>query len=216
MKIVVISDTHNRHRQLIIPEGDVLIHAGDISNWGVSKHIIDFNAWLATLPHQYKLVISGNHDTCLQGKRTPSSITWARKLLSNANYLQDEEITIDGIKFYGTPWTPWYGDWAFTLKKESDRSLKWNKIPKNTDVLITHGPPYSFRDNCSPPENSKERHVGCNALRKTIERIKPRLNVFGHVHIGYGISHNKHTKFINASVCSHEFDTVKKPFIIEI
>jgi predicted phosphohydrolase len=96
---VCISDTHGMHRRLRIPPGDVLIHAGDITMKGGKKEMLDFDLWLKELPHEYKIVICGNHDLCFE--ETPEL---ARSWLTNAHYLQDESITIEGLKFYGSPW----------------------------------------------------------------------------------------------------------------
>lgn len=216
MKIVALSDTHNQHRHVKVPDGDVLVHSGDISLWGHSVHMRDFNEWLGTLPHAHKIVISGNHDTYLQGGRNHTSLVRARELLSNATYLQDEEVIIDGVKFYGTPWQPWFGDWAFTLKRAVDRRLKWKKIPEDTDVLITHGPPFGILDDASPPDVEIPDHCGCEELTKFVEKIRPQIHIFGHIHISYGICKNEHTKFVNAALCNHEYKPVRKPLVIDL
>lgn len=108
MRIICISDTHNNHRDLEIPKGEILIHAGDSSLWGNIKHLYDFNDWLGSLPHRYKIVISGNHDLPLQRSNDLSSLFKAREILSNAIYLQDEETILYGVKFYGSPWQPFH------------------------------------------------------------------------------------------------------------
>jgi len=216
MKIVALSDTHNKHRQVEVPEGDVLVHAGDISLWGHESHMRDFNDWIGTLPYPHKIVISGNHDLYLQGGKNHSSLVRAKRLLSNALYLQDEEVVINGLKFYGTPWQPWFGDWAFTLKRAVDRRLKWEKIPQDTDVLISHGPPYGIRDDASAPGGLFSNHVGCEDLFEFVKKIGPKLHIFGHIHIGYGISEVGGTKFVNAAICNHEYEPVRDPFLIDL
>ena len=107
--IVAISDTHGQHRSLDIPDGDILIHAGDLTNGGEIDQVEDFNNFLGTLPHQDKVVIAGNHDFCFE--RQPKR---SEALLTNCIYLKDREATVQGIRFYGSPWQPWFYDWAFT------------------------------------------------------------------------------------------------------
>lgn len=178
MKIIAISDTHQKHRKIKIPDGDVFVFAGDMTNFNRSRqHYIDFNDWLGTLPHKYKLVISGNHDELFQ--KEPEQ---ARSYMTNCIYLEDDEIIIDGVKFYGTPWQPWFYDWAFNLPKGSDYlTEKWAAIPNDTDVLITHCPPYQICDIDAAGEN-----LGCDKLANRVFEVQPKLHVFGHIHGSFG------------------------------
>src|SRR3712207_5545038 len=108
-RIVCISDTHNRNEQITVPEGDILIHAGDATFRGTIDEIERFNNWFAALPHRYKIFVAGNHDWLFQ---TDNRLV--RSLLNeNIIYLQDSSTEIDGIKFYGSPWQPRFYDWAF-------------------------------------------------------------------------------------------------------
>ncbi len=206
MKIVAISDTHALHRHLIVPDGDVLIHAGDITRKGDLSELADFNGWLGSLPQQYKIVIAGNHDLCFENQ--PKI---AREILSNCIYLQDEEITISGIKFYGSPWQPWYQNWAFNLPKGKEIRQKWNLIPTDTDVLITHGPPYQIRDRLK-----QGMCVGCEELLTIVKKIKPQIHIFGHIHEGYGIVKIDETQFVNASSCDYLYKASNQPLILEV
>jgi Icc-related predicted phosphoesterase len=201
MKFVLVSDTHAFHDNLYIPGGDVLIHAGDLTHMGELNDVVAFNDFLGTLPHSHKIVIAGNHDFCFE--RIPGE---AIPLLTNATYLQDSAVTIDGVKFYGSPWQPWFGDWAFNRHRGSHIREKWELIPGDTDVLITHGPPFGYLD-----KTYHERHVGCRDLMATITRLKPKLHVFGHIHEAYGIAQNQHTTFVNASICNLDYDPANRP-----
>ncbi|MCI0709994.1 MAG: metallophosphatase domain-containing protein [Chloroflexi bacterium] len=201
MKLILISDTHAYHQHLQIPDGDVLIHAGDLTRIGELKDVVAFNDFLGTLPHPHKIVIAGNHDFCFERKPDEAS-----PLLTNTIYLQDSEVTINGVKFYGSPWQPWFYDWAFNLRRGAEIREKWDLIPSDTGVLITHGPPFGYLD-----KTSRGDHAGCEELLKAITRIRPKLHVFGHIHEGYGVIEGQHTTFVNASICTLDYDPTNPP-----
>jgi Icc-related predicted phosphoesterase len=139
------------------------------------------------------LVIPGNHDRCFEHLENE-----CRRLVEEVDrtfLLIDRTIDIDGVKFYGSPWTPWfYGDvWSFNIpEKEGAAKAIWEKIPADTDVVITHGPPYGIRDYC-------DRHAGCSVLGSRILEIKPRAHIFGHIHEGAGQSLIDSTLYVNAA-----------------
>ncbi|KPQ28552.1 MAG: putative phosphoesterase [Marinobacter excellens HL-55] len=134
MKLVCISDTHSMHRRIqVIPDGDVLVHAGDSLGQGTLDNIEELNDWLGTLPHRYKIVIAGNHDWAFQ--ETPEL---AQQALTNAIHLEDSGIEIEGVRFWGSPWTPTFMDWAFMLDRGEPLQRKWQLIPDNVDVLVTY------------------------------------------------------------------------------
>ena len=205
-RIVAISDTHNRHRALTIPDGDILIHAGDLTDMGELSDVRDFNDWLGTLPHQHKLVIAGNHDFCFENE--PHE---AEPLLTNCTYLLDEAVTLRGITFYGSPWQPWFHNWAFNLQRGSEIKAKWDLIPGDVDVLITHGPPVGHLD-----QTYRGERVGCADLLDAVRRIRPTYHIFGHIHEAYGRLSNGRTEFINASTCSLQYEPVNAPVVIEL
>jgi Icc-related predicted phosphoesterase len=180
---------------MTIPEGDILIHAGDLTNVGDTRDVYDFNDFLGEQPHPYKIVIAGNHDFCFE-----SDSQRCREILTNAIYLQDEAMLLHGITFYGSPWQPWFLNWAFNLERGPEIRQKWDRIPVETDVLITHGPPYGYLD-----YTRNKAYVGCRDLLEVVERIHPRLHVFGHIHEGAGTSRNDYTTFINASSCTADY-----------
>lgn len=175
MKIVAISDTHNKHESLTIPDGDVLVHCGDFSTGGSLTELMKFNMWLGTLPHKHKIVVPGNHDFICED--LPEL---CRQEFTNAILLIDQMLLIEDKKFYGTPWVPEYGRFAFMLS-EAELALKFSRIPNNLDVLITHGPPKKVLDKVRSGE-----YAGSESLYKRCLEVRPKVNVFGHIHEGYG------------------------------
>lgn len=181
-----MSDTHNDIEKIPIPNGDVLIHCGDAVNCSTSRRDIDvFNKFIGTLPHPYKLFVSGNHCVCLDPKRPERS----QRILSNMTYLQDDLVNIEGVKIYGTPWRPkrgcFYRAEAFGYDARRIRQDKWAKIPEDIDFLLTHGPAYSIRDY----NWSTEESLGCPALLdEIVQRVRPRIHMFGHMHESRGAS----------------------------
>jgi len=206
MKLIAIADTHGFHRSLEIPEGDVLIHAGDLTRHGTLDDVKEFNDFLSTLPHPHKIVIAGNHDFCFEKDQKA-----CEELLTNCIYLQDQDVIIDGVKFYGSPWQPWFYDWAFNLQRGPEIRAKWELIPEDTDVLITHGPPYGIGD-----LTFQKDHAGCEDLLEIVGRIKPKVHIFGHIHEGYGITTHEITTFINASSYNHNSQMINKPMVYEL
>ncbi len=205
MRFVVISDTHGLHDRLEMPPGDVLIHAGDMTRRGELDELRDFDAFLARLDYRHKLVIAGNHDFCFE--RRPEL---ARAALVHATYLEDEAIEIEGVRFWGSPWQPWFYDWAFNLRRGAEIRAKWRLIPPKTDVLITHGPPLGHGD-----VTVRGHAVGCADLLERIREIKPRYHLFGHIHEAFGTSTEGATTFVNASSCDFRYRANHPPVVID-
>jgi Icc-related predicted phosphoesterase len=206
IRIVAISDTHGRHDRIRVPNGDVLIHAGDFTMEGTLEEVFAFDRFLAALPHAHKIVIAGNHDFCFE--RDPEA---ARAALVHALYLQDNAVEVEGIRFYGSPWQPWFFDWAFNLPRGEALREKWDRIPCATQVLVTHGPPLGRGD-----RTFDGRSVGCEELAKAVDRVRPRLHVFGHIHEGAGTSRDARTLFVNACACDLEYEAVHAPIVIDL
>jgi predicted phosphodiesterase len=204
MRIVLISDTHVLHRQLEVPGGDLLIHAGDFTFYSKPPSIVsDFNAWLGSLPHRHKVVIPGNHEFILEEPRNRGAIT-------NAILLVDSGVEVEGIKIWGSPTTPLYGG-AFGMSNPDDRKRHWARIPKNIDILITHGPPFAILDHSL----SSERREGCPQLLEAVFQAMPRVHVFGHIHAGYGKLRTADTLFVNASLMGEDGSLSRKPVVID-
>jgi predicted phosphodiesterase len=206
LRIVCISDTHARHQELAMPAGDILVHGGDLTRLGEEEDIVEFDRWLGTLPYRHRLVIAGNHDFLFE--QAPER---ARRLITNAIYLQDEGVAIEGLRFWGSPWQPWFYDWAFNLPRGEALAVKWRLIPPGTDVLATHGPPMGIGDRTILGE-----HVGCADLLAAVQRLEPRLHVFGHIHEGYGLTRLGETIFVNACSCDIAYRPVNPPIVVEI
>jgi len=195
MKFTAISDTHNKHDSLQVGSGDILLHCGDFSGRGEEKQIIDFNNWLGEQDFKHKIVIAGNHDFMFE--REPEK---AQNILSNATYLQDSYTVIEGIKIYGSPWQPWFHNWAFNLHRGQEIAQKWKLIPEDTDILLTHGPPMGIGD-----LTNRKEHVGCEDLLKRVQEIKPKFHCFGHIHEENGSWEEDGTRYINASICNFDY-----------
>ena len=213
VRIVSISDTHNRYRELTIPEGDILIHAGDITGSGHLSELEDFNDWLLDLPHKHKVVIAGNHELSLdpesktENKYFQPENALERQLsskdfktvLSNCHYLEYSSVNIFGLKIYGFPGSlikPHGNRGAFQFKAESvENKERINAIPTDTDILVTHGPPYGVGDEVSTGTNEGNIEL----MKQVKDRIKPILHIFGHIHEDYGAWTNEVTTFANAA-----------------
>lgn len=207
--IVLISDTHGSHDRVDVPEGDILIHAGDFSAEGELETVDSFNEWLGSLPHDHKIFIPGNHDFCFEAERHQEE---SIQRLSAATVLIDESVTIEGVKIWGSPWQPEFFDWAFNLPRGEALRTKWDQIPEDVDVLVTHGPPYGFGDFV----RQNGIRVGCQELLKAVKRTKPKLHVYGHIHEGYGTYHQNGTTFVNASICDARYEPSNKPICHEL
>lgn len=210
MRVVLLSDTHGLHDRVIIPEGDILVHAGDLTSSGKMKEVAAAAAWIRKQPHKHKIVVAGNHDWLFE-----RNLALALEFMQGEGlvYLQDTETTIEGLRFYGSPWQPFFCNWAFNVPRGGLRPY-WDKIPSGLDFLITHGPPMGILDQAAPHLGSE--HVGCQDLMDVVEIVKPKYHVFGHIHGSSGIRRYENTTFINASVCDEAYRPVNPPRVVEL
>lgn len=212
MRLVCLSDTHSMHRQIEVPDGDVLIHAGDCLGVGTLDEVDELNDWLGSLPHRHKILIAGNHDWCFQNE--PEA---AQSRITHAVYLQDSGVTIDGLRFWGSPWTPVFFDWAFNLERGTPLAQRWAQIPEQTDVLVTHGPPAGILDEVPAGlTGSHTESVGCADLLAVVEQMQPPIHVFGHIHEGYGRYDWNGTLFVNASICRANYKPLNPPIVLDL
>lgn len=200
-KIVAFSDTHGRHERLQVPAGDILIFAGDCGAHS-ENDLEAFDRFLGTLPHNHKIIVAGNCDPFFE-----NHVQRARQTLDNAVYLQDEALELAGLRVYGTPWQPTFLNMSFNLPRGEALAKKWAEIPDDTDILVTHGPPYGILD-----KTSRDQRVGCRKLLERVEQIAPRLHIFGHIHESRGQKQTDETIYVNAGCSS----SGQQPFSIEL
>ena len=191
MKIAAFSDCHWNYKKIKdFPQADICIFAGDYCGSGYyANETFDFLKWFKYIPYKTKIAIPGNHDRLCE-----IDMDACKKLFqqADAHLLVDEQINIQGLSIYGSPWSPFFNNWAYMLPEEQ---LKWKfkHIPAKLDILVTHTPPKGI---CDPDG------YGSEALRKRLNDINPKLHIFGHNHGGYGYKETINTKFYNVSVCS--------------
>lgn len=211
-RLVLVSDTHSLHDRVAIPEGDILVHAGDFTMEGRVVEIARAGMWLRSLPHPHKVIVAGNHDWLFQEQRM-QAVGLIKDRDPSIVYLEDSGAEIMGLKFYGSPWQPWFCDWAFNVTR-GDLHKYWDEIPSGLDVLITHGPPKGILDQAAPHLGSER--LGCAELLTAVERVKPKFHVFGHIHGGYGRAQYENTTFYNAAAVNEAYKPVNKPWILDI
>jgi Icc-related predicted phosphoesterase len=202
MQIVFLSDTHSRHRSLTdLPAADMIIHAGDVSMAGSGAEVMDFIDWFGSLDYKHKIFIAGNHDYCLDGK---AGERIQKFLPSNMHHLYSSGMEIENIRFWGIPFFM-----SCELRIEHYHCALEN-ISCDTDVLITHRPPFGILD------KSADIQYGCPDLLQTVRRICPRYHLFGHVHDAYGIyKHHSGSTFINGAILNENYQPVNKPIVFE-
>jgi len=221
MQIVCVSDTHGNYPSNL-PEGDILVHAGDYSYLSrfskdhiptLKKELEEFNAWLGSIKDNYEHIVfvPGNHDWYFE-----VSPDEAIKTLSNAMVLNDSGIELCGHNIWGSSVTPEFCNWAFNRRRGDEIQRHWDLIPEDTSMLITHGPPAGTLDNVG-----RNNSVGCENLRHTVNRINPNIHIFGHIHEGYGTIKKQNeetmhheTIFVNASYMKRYYYPINKPIVI--
>ncbi len=208
MKIVAISDTHGQHRDLALPKGDMIIHAGDVSKRGYQTEVLDFLDYFSALDFEHKILIAGNHDFFFEKESTENI---AKVIPPNVTYLNDAGVQIEGINIWGSPVQPWFFDWAFNRQRGADIARHWDLIPKDTDILVTHGPPMGILD-----KTTKGLSVGCEALTRSIKSLRLKLHIFGHIHEAYGSQMVDGTEYLNASVLDVNYRLVNEAFVREL
>ncbi|KAI7903808.1 Metallo-dependent phosphatase-like protein [Cokeromyces recurvatus] len=214
-RFVCISDTHGK-TNFEIPDGDVLIHAGDLTRRSSMEEYDRTIKWLSSLPHKIKIITGGNHDLILD--KAFGYIENRTKIISlmeqnGLTYLEHEFYQIPNYEYtlFVSPYAPTHLGGAFML---DDMSKCWNNIPP-VDILVTHTPPYSHCDKVI----RGNRHVGCRYLKCKIDNvIKPKVSVFGHIHEahGYEFDDANNRLFINACLCDHRYRGNQKPIIFDL
>lgn len=207
--IDLFSDTHNKHREFNLRGGDILIHSGDATGRGQNKEIHAFLTWFEKQPYRYKIFVPGNHDFGFE-KETAMYREECKK--RNIILLIDEKIEIEGLKIYGSPYTPTFFNWAFMRDRGEKIKRHWDAIPDDTHILITHGPAYQIRDGVKNYYRPEGEFVGCMDLRIRIEELKElKLHVFGHIHDDAGTSKIGQYIAVNASVLNDDYVKAFEP-----
>lgn len=208
MRLVCISDTHGLHDQLRLPAGDLLLHAGDVSNHGRLDQIGQFLKWFSSVGQfSYRVMIAGNHDFAFE--RTPHL---AENLVpDNVTYLNDSSAELGGLRLWGSPATPEFMNWAFN-RTDAELASHWEQIPTGTDVVVTHGPPRGILDTVLP----EGKAVGCPHLARAMERVRPRVHLFGYIHEGYGQEEHGGIVYVNASACDVDYRPTNPPVVIDL
>lgn len=212
MKIVAISDQHGFLPK--IEECDLLLIAGDICP--TTNHRLDFQEywlgtnfkwWLQEIPAKKIVGIAGNHDEIFQKK--PSAVPklpWT--------YLQDSETEFEGLKIWGTPWQPYFYDWAFNLY-EKELAEKWALIPNDADIIVVHGPPHGYGDKAPRVGGRGYELTGSPSLLEKIKEVKPKLCVFGHIHEGRGEWKLDNTILANVTILNGRYEMVYDPVVFK-
>ncbi len=221
-RIVCISDTHTQHAKLNLPAADILIHSGDWTHRGEQNNTIRFLKWFEKQDYKHKIFIAGNHDF-YPDKTYVDFMRLVKIHAPSCTYLQDETIVAEGFKIHGSPVTPYFGNWAFN-RRENEIQKHWDMIPDDTQILVTHGPPYGFGDRLGANGSQPFERVGCLNLLKTIDTrlFNLNLHVYGHIHEGYGQyvhyggRHPGTTMMVNASVLNDLYNLVNEPVLLEL
>jgi len=231
MRIVCISDTHNQHEALDkrLPEGDLLIHAGDLTGLGKRSEIENVIHWFTKVAPRYNyglIFIAGNHDRCFDPKFNKEDQnqkpTWLLDILldlqsnfPNIHYLENTSVEVgegpNKLKIWGSPYSPWFfGDrWAFNAHRGPEIKKYWNMIPVDTDIVVTHTP-IAYKLDYVPRTSE---YVGCEDLRYKLDLINPKLHISGHIHESYGYEESVFTKFVNAAICDRNYEPSNDPLV---
>ena len=215
MKVACISDTHYKHRYIdmrILTDVDIIVHAGDFTSNGNQAQTIAFLTWYESLPIKHKIFIAGNHDfyTCSE------TFEYLLKTYApNCHYLKDSEVTIEGIKFYGSPYSNTFGHWAY-MKDDDELEKIWSNIPEDANVVITHGPAYHIADKVLNPQFGFDPHVGSMSLAEKLFNMKDlQMHVCGHIHESYGIYPGRYLT-VNASICDLPYVPFNNPIVVTL
>jgi Icc-related predicted phosphoesterase len=218
-RITFISDTHLKHKQITssLPGGDLILHAGDLTSMGYKHEIQQFCKWYKELKgYNFKVFVAGNHDMGFENH--PEMTKEILDFYNDLIYLQDSSFGIydmdadKTVNIWGSPWQPEFYNWGFNLPRNGpDLEEKWSWIPDNTDILVTHGPPWGHLD----VSGYGTRDLGCELLLKRVEKIKPKIHVFGHIHGSYGYKFDGNTHYINACVLNEGYNFTNPPLTID-
>jgi Icc-related predicted phosphoesterase len=213
VRLVIISDTHN-YNLTSLPAGDILVHCGDFTLKGSSKETQAFCDWLEAQPFQHKVVIAGNHDMGLEFRNTDEINAAYERLKGICVILENSGTELCGLRFWGSPQTPYISKKRRMGFQDSSENLKpfWDQIPEGIDVLVTHGPPKGYGDRILLGLN-----VGCPLLMDRVKNVKPRYHLFGHIHEAYGTYEGEDGRiYVNASICNVLYNPIHPPVVVDV
>jgi len=215
INVTLLSDTHTKERNVLVNGGDLILHSGDVMNSGYDwEDLYEFLQWFSELPYKMKVFIPGNHDRFIENNPVDA---W--KMINEfhdkgVRCLIDDFVDFEGLKIYGSPWQPEFYNWAYNLPRNGkELEEKWNNIPDDTDILLTHGPAWGILDTVV---NRRDVNLGCEMLAKRLETLKPLIHNCGHIHTGYGYVEKNGTHFFNSAILDERYRHNQKPFDIEI
>jgi Icc-related predicted phosphoesterase len=201
MNAMFISDTHGQHEDVLLPHGNMIIHAGNITKNGTPAEAVNFLQWFARLKYNYKIFIAGTHDHFFENEPALAK----RLIPAGVIYLEESGVEIGGLKIWGSPYNSFNHGSAFS--RPEDKAIgHWEKIPDDSDMVIIHTPAYGVLD-----ENANGEHEGSKDLLRKLIRVEPRYFVCGHRPSTRGYEYRYGIHFINASVTNDEFKIAHKP-----
>jgi Icc-related predicted phosphoesterase len=214
IRLVALSDTHGGHFGVKVPDGDIVVHAGDFCAHGGYRDAHQFLAWFNTLPHQHKILIAGNHDILFE--KDPGLAKNLLREFPAITYLEDSAAEVAGLKFWGSPVQPRFFNWAFNRDRGEEIKHHWDMIPEGIDVLVTHGPPHGICDEAYRVGYNITEHTGCRDLMDAVLRTAPKLHLFGHIHYSGQTSYiAPKTTFANVSQMNEGYILWGKPMVFE-
>ncbi len=220
-KIVILSDTHEQHHQVSVPDGDMLVHCGDFTNSGNLNKIEDFLRWFSKHPHKNKAFCAGNHERSLDPEHTLRNkalelIKEYTDKYKNLFYLENSGMIIEGLRMYASPNTPFFYNWAFNVQRGEEIAKYWRKIPKDVEFLITHGMPYSILDLVNN-DYGRDKHQGCEDLLNRISELK-NLKLFagGHLHMNQKLIIINNVTYVNAAIVDDQHNVIHQPVVIDL
>lgn len=220
MRLCFISDTHNQHDKVLVPDGDVLIHCGDATIGGTIEELAPFAEWLTDLPHKKKVFVPGNHDLLFRDNPTLALSIMGK----DVSVVTHDVLTYRGVRFFLSSFSPEFGHkWAFHYRRGEEAARLWDQIPFNTEVLVTHGPPLGIMDLTSARWESKS--AGCRELTQRVLQLHRygslRVHAFGHIHAGHGLERwdtqdAGPITFVNAAICDDDYNVAFQPETVDL
>ena len=204
MRIAMISDVHEQWHDLKIPECDVLISAGDYSYTGKRYVVVEFHKWLSKQNAENIISVQGNHELWVE-KHWDEASSLVHEIDPRIWFVDTGHKIIDGVSFFCSAVQPEFGNWAWNKKRGPELAAHWARIPSNTEVLVTHGPPYGVLD-VSTSKYATKGHLGCKDLLDKISYLDHlKLHVFGHIHGSSGEQDIEGIRFVNAAICDEDY-----------